>query len=231
MAALRVVAVVVAAAVGAGAAPAGGGIAELERLATSRKVVALTFDGGGNDAGAPGILRVLKRNAVPATFFLTGHFVRTYPRLARTIGKSFVVGNHTINHLHLTSLSSADVAHEIAGAATMIERATGRDTHPLFRFPYGDRDARTLAICHRLGYVSIRWTVDTLGWMGEPSQTPAGAVRRVVGNLTPGEIVLMHVGSAANGTTVDTLALPGVIRAVRARGYRFVAITGVRGPR
>jgi peptidoglycan/xylan/chitin deacetylase (PgdA/CDA1 family) len=204
---------------------------ELARLQTNQHVVALTFDGGGNADAAPGILSVLRRNRVPATFFLTGHFVRTYPALARAIGKSFVVGNHTVDHPHLTALSSAAVTREIADAATLIKNATGRDTHPLFRFPYGDRDSRTLAICHRLGYVSIRWTVDTLGWMGAPAQTPAGAERRVLANLVPGEIVLMHLGSAANGTTVDTKALPGVIRAVRARGYRFVTLKDVRGPR
>ena len=204
---------------------------ELVRLQTNQRVVALTFDGGGNANGAPGVLAVLRRERVPATFFLTGHFVRTYPALARAIGKSFVVGNHTVDHPRLTALSDAAVTHEIADAATMIKQATGRDTHPLFRFPYGDRNARTLSICHRLGYVSIRWTVDTLGWMGAPTQTPTGAKQRVIANLVPGEIVLMHVGSAANGTTVDTKALPGVIRAVRARGYRFVTLKDVRGPR
>lgn len=203
---------------------------ELVRLETNQHVVALTFDGGGNANGAPAILSVLRRDKVPATFFLTGHFVRTYPALARAIGKTYVVGNHTINHLELPRLSDADVTHEIAGAAAMIQRATGDDPRPLFRFPYGARDSRTLAICHRLGYVSVRWTVDTWGWMGFPTQTPAGAVRRVLDNLVPGEIVLMHVGAAANGTTVDTKALPTVIRLVRARGYRFVTLRDVRGP-
>jgi peptidoglycan/xylan/chitin deacetylase (PgdA/CDA1 family) len=204
---------------------------ELVRLQTSQHVVALTFDGGGNATGALGILAVLKRQQVRATFFLTGQFVRTYPNLARAIGKTYLVGNHTVDHLPLPALSSARVFQEIGGAATMIKRPTGRDPHPHFRFPYGARDARALMICHRLGYVSVRWTVDTLGWMGEPTQTPAGATRRVLENVEPGEIILMHLGSAASGSIVDTQALPGVIRAVRARGYRFVTLSGVRGPR
>ena len=204
---------------------------ELVRLQTNQHVVALTFDGGGNADGAKGILAILRRDDVPATFFLTGHFVRAYPQIARAIGRRYVVGNHTVNHLQLTHLSDAAVTREIATAAAEIERATGRDTHPLFRFPYGDRDARTLAICHRLGYVSIRWTVDTWGWMGAASQTVAGATRRVLTNLVPGEIVLMHLGSARDHSTIDTKALPGVIRAVRARGYRFVTLRDVRPPR
>jgi peptidoglycan/xylan/chitin deacetylase (PgdA/CDA1 family) len=203
---------------------------ELVRLQTRQHVVALTFDGGGNADGAKRILAVLRRERVPATFFLTGHFVHAYPAIARAIGRRYAVGNHTVDHTDLLGRSSASVRYEIAAAATMILRATGRNTQPLFRFPYGARDARTLAICRRLGYVSIRWTVDTWGWMGA-SQSPAGALRRVLGHLVPGEIVLMHVGSARDHTTVDTNVLPAVIRAVRARGYRFVTLSSVRAPR
>jgi peptidoglycan/xylan/chitin deacetylase (PgdA/CDA1 family) len=204
---------------------------ELVRLQTRQHVVALTFDGGGNAAGAPKILATLRRDHVPATFFLTGHFVRSYPAVSRAIGRRFVVGNHTVNHLELPRLSSAAVTREITVAQRLIQRATGRDPRPLFRFPYGSRDARTLAICHRLGYVSVRWTVDTLGWMGRSVQTPAGAERRVLGQLVPGEIVLMHLGSARDGGTIDTQALPSIIHAIRARGYRFVTLKDVRGPR
>ena len=204
---------------------------ELVRLQTRQHVVALTFDGGGNADGAKSIFKTLTRDRVPATFFLTGHFVRAYPELARAIGRRYLVANHTVDHPHLTALSNASVTREIAQANVLIKRATGRDTHPLFRFPYGDRDTRTLAICHRLGYVSIRWTVDTLGWMGESSQSVPGAIRRVLGHLVPGEIVLMHVGSARDRSTIDTKALPAVIRDMRARGYRFVTLSGVRGPR
>jgi peptidoglycan/xylan/chitin deacetylase (PgdA/CDA1 family) len=204
---------------------------ELVRLQTRQHVVALTFDGGGDAGAARRIMTTLRRDRVPATFFLTGHFVQTYPAIARAIGRRFVVGNHTVDHADLTRLSDAAVTHEIAGAATEIRRATGRDTRPLFRFPYGARDARTLTICHRLGYVSVRWTVDTMGWMGASVQTAAGAVRRVVDGLVPGEVVLMHLGSARDGSTIDAHALPAVIRAVRSRGYRFVTLRDVTGPR
>jgi peptidoglycan/xylan/chitin deacetylase (PgdA/CDA1 family) len=204
---------------------------ELVRLQTRQHVVALTFDGGGNAAGARRILTTLRRDRVPATFFLTGHFVRSYPAIARAIGRRFVVGNHTVDHADLTRLPDAAVTREIAGAAAQIRRVTGRDTHPLFRFPYGARDSRTLAICHRLGYVSVRWTVDTSGWMGTSVQTSTGAVRRVLDRLVPGEIVLMHLGAAYDGSTIDAHALPAVIRAVRARGYRFVTLRDVTGPR
>ena len=202
---------------------------ELVRLETSQKVVALTFDGGGNDAAASSVLRTLRRTRTPATFFLTGRFVRLYPQIARAIGRDhYPVGNHTVDHSDMLGLSPAQDAWEIAAAQTQIRRATGEDPHPLFRFPYGSRDARTIAIARRLGYVSVRWTVDTWGWMGSCCQSVSGVVQRVVSHLVPGEIVLMHLGSARDGATLDSNALPRVIAAVRARGYRFVTLRGVR---
>ncbi len=204
---------------------------EIVRLQTPQHVVALTFDGGGNSDGVRSVLAVLRRERVPATFFLTGHFVQSYPALARAIGRRFPVGNHTVNHYDLLRLSPAAASREVTHAETMIQRATGRDTHPYFRFPYGSRNARTLRLVNRLGYASVRWTVDTWGWMGLSQQSVGGAARRVREHLVPGEIVLMHLGSSRDRSRIDTKALPRIIRLVRARGYRFVTLAGVRAPR
>jgi peptidoglycan/xylan/chitin deacetylase (PgdA/CDA1 family) len=204
---------------------------EIVRLQTRQPVVALTFDGGGNADAAKGVLATLRREHVPATFFLTGHFVQSYPALARAIGRRYPVGNHTVNHLDLLRLSPAVATREITRAEAQIEHATGRDTHPYFRFPYGSRNGRTLRLVNRLGYASVRWTVDTWGWMGRSQQSVRGAVRRVRNKLVPGEIVLMHLGSARDHSTIDSKALPTVIRLVRARGYRFVTLAGIQAPR
>jgi peptidoglycan/xylan/chitin deacetylase (PgdA/CDA1 family) len=203
---------------------------ELVRLQTRQHVVALTFDGGGNADAAKSVLAILRREHVPGTFFLTGHFVETYPLLARAIGRRYPVANHTVDHLDLRRLSTPSAARQITRAQTMILHATGRDARPLFRFPYGARDARTLGIVHSLGYASVRWTVDTWGWMGLAAQSVAGAARRVLHGLVPGEIVLMHLGSARDRSTIDSHALPRIIRSVRARGYRFVTLAGIRAP-
>ena len=204
---------------------------EIVRLQTRQHVVALTFDGGGNADGAKGVLTELRRAKVPATFFLTGHFVQSYPLLARTIGRRYPVGNHTVNHLDMLRLSPAAERREVTRAAAMIQQATGRDTHPYFRFPYGSRDSRVLSLVNRLGYASVRWTVDTWGWMGLSQQSVRGAARRVLDHLVPGEIVLMHLGSSRDHSTIDSKALPAVIQLVHARGYRFVTLKGIQAPR
>ncbi len=191
---------------------------ELVRLQTRQRVVALTFDAGGSDAGGRSILATLARDRVRATFFLTGHFVDSYPVLARTIGARFVVGNHTQTHPRLPRLPDAAVRREILGGQQRILAVTRHDPRPLFRFPYGDRDARTIRISRQLGYVPIRWTVDSLGWKGA-SRT--AIVSQVVGSLEPGAIVLMHVDAS------DAAALPAVVAALRARTYRFVTLASV----
>ena len=199
--------------------------AEWTALPTDRKVVALTFDAGGNDAGVAAILAALSDAGAPATFFLTGRWTEVYPDAACRIAAAYPIGNHTYSHPHLTGLSDAAVDDQVAGAADVIEATCGQDPRPLFRFPYGESDARTLGLVHALGYGGIRWTVDTLGWEGRSAgQTPETVLSRVLAKLGPGEIVLMHVGAATDGTTLDADALPAVIREVRARGYELVAV-------
>lgn len=199
--------------------------AEWRTVPTRAKVVALTFDGGANAAGAPAILAALERAHAPATFFLTGRWVETFPEPARAIGAGFVVGNHTYDHLDLTALPPRSVRTQVERAERAIVRVTGQSSRPLLRFPFGARNAATIELVNELGYGSIAWTVDTLGWQGTDAGRSAASVRaRVLRALEPGAIVLMHVGAAPDGSTLDADALPQLISAVRARGYRLVGL-------
>jgi peptidoglycan/xylan/chitin deacetylase (PgdA/CDA1 family) len=199
-------------------------------IPVSQRVVALTFDAGANADGVPAILATLRRDGVPATFFLTGNFVRDFPAAARSIAAAgFRIGDHTVTHPHLTQLSDAAVRQEILGG--QIAAVTGRNTAPLFRFPFGDASARVIAIANQAGYVPIRWTVDTLGWEGTAGHITATVVAsRVLAAAQPGGIVLMHVGSNPDDhTTFDADALPAVISGLRAQGYSFVTLDALTG--
>jgi peptidoglycan/xylan/chitin deacetylase (PgdA/CDA1 family) len=201
-------------------------------IPTTRRVVALTFDAGANADAVPSILATLRHEGVPATFFLTGNFVRDFPAAARSIAAAgFRIGDHTISHPYLTHLSDTAVQREIAGGAQQIMSVTGKNPAPLFRFPYGDADARTIAIANQAGYVPVRWTVDTLGWEGTAGHISASVVvSRVLAAARPGEIVLMHVGSNPDDhTTFDADALAQVISGLRARGYSFVTLDALTG--
>ena len=217
-----------------GAPPVSGRLAgqDWTFIPTTRHVVALTFDAGANADGVASILATLRRDHVPATFFLTGDFVRAFPATARAIAAAGErLGDHTISHPYLTQLGDSAVRQQILGAAQQIIAVTGQDPAPLFRFPFGDADARTIGIANRAGYVPVRWTVDTLGWEGRAGHISAAVVAaRVLAALRPGEIVLMHVGSNPDDhTTFDADALPQVISELRARGYSFVTLDALTG--
>jgi len=202
-------------------------------LPTGQKIVALTFDAGSGDQGLAKILKTLADKSIPGTFFLTGQFVQRYPNDARAIAAVDMhsIGNHTRDHPHMNQLSDTAVRDEIVSAEQAIVSVTVRHPWPLYRFPYGESSSRTIAIANSLGYGSIRWTVDTLGWEGsiDANGNPTGqsvttVTSRALNAARAGEIVLMHVGAAPDGTTLDADALAGMIDGLRARGYSFVAI-------
>ncbi len=198
--------------------------------ATAR-VVALTFDAGANADGVAKIVATLGAKDVPATFFLTGRWATLFPAQASSIGTRFAIGNHSMTHPHFNELSDDAARREVEQARAVIGAESGVDPLPLFRFPFGERNAHNRELVNGLGYLSIGWTVDTLGWQGTSGGRTVGSVKnRVLASLQPGEIVLMHVGShPTDQSTLDADALPSVIDAVRAAGYGFVTVPGGLG--
>ncbi len=205
---------------------------DVEVLPTTRPVVALTFDAGSNADGLPAILRTLAAERVTGTFFLTGDFATRHPESVRALvaAAGHRLGNHSATHPYFTKLSDDAIRAELAGGQRRILSAGGTDPRPLFRFPYGDRNARTIATVNAAGYVAVRWTVDTLGWKGTSGGiTAQTVVDRTVAGARPGEIVLMHVGSHPDDrSTLDADALPAVITQLRAKGYGFTTLEALR---
>ena len=200
-----------------------------EKLPTTQKIFALTFDAGASDAGVARIVSTLIDRHVSATFFVTGQFARTYPGAVRIIDRGgFAIGNHSDTHPHFPDLTNDQIAVELARAEASISALTGETTKPLFRFPFGDRETLDIVVVNRLGYIPFRWTVDSLGWQGTSSTlagSAAAVCKRVVDAAVPGGIALMHVGANPDdGTTFDADALPCIISGISAKGYKFVDI-------
>jgi peptidoglycan/xylan/chitin deacetylase (PgdA/CDA1 family) len=201
-------------------------------LPTSARVVAVTFDGGASDTGVPSILATLAESDVPATFFVTGDFAQRYPDRVRSMAAAgHRVGNHSDTHPDFTTLTAAEQVDQIQQAEAKIRDLTGTSTLPWFRFPFGASTPAAIDTVNRQGYSSIGWTVDTLGWKGTSGgQAVDSVVDRVLGTARAGQIVLMHVGANPDdGTTLDADALPRIIEALRAEGYRFVTLDAALG--
>jgi peptidoglycan/xylan/chitin deacetylase (PgdA/CDA1 family) len=198
----------------------------IQRIPTSQRVAALTFDCGGGAQGVASILATLAREHVTATFFLSGDFIRLHPDLLHAIAAAgHVVGDHSVTYPHMTTLTTSQVRAQVLDAARSITELTGHDPRPWFRFPYGEYDARTLAVVNDLGFAAIGWSVDSKGYLGTSAGTAQDVSDRVVAARSPGMVVLMHVGANPDDkTTFDADALPSVITRLRAAGYGFVTV-------
>lgn len=203
----------------------------MTQISTSRRVVALTFDAGAGNEGVASIVATLRREGVPASFFVTGAWASQNPALVRALAAVGPVGNHTYDHPHLPTLTDAQIRAQLDRTREIVLDAAGAETRPRFRFPFGDYSTHTLGVVNDAGYLAVGWTVDSLGWQGTSGgMTAAKVTGRVLAALTPGEIVLMHVGAhPTDHSTLDADALPQVIAALRAAGYTFVTLDALAG--
>ena len=196
---------------------------------TNQRVVALTFDAGSDPGFTTQILDELAARHVTATFGITGLWAQANPGLVRRIAAA---GNQIVNHswdhrsftgvsTNTTPLTSDQIAQELTRTDNLIRQLTGHGTAGWFRPPYGDRNSAVDAAAGAAGYRwELMWTVDTLGWKGVAPDT---VVQRALAYLAPGEIILMHVGSAST----DAAALPALLTALQARGYGFVTVSAL----
>lgn len=200
---------------------------DVARIPIKEKVIALTFDGGGDAQGAETILAALSEYNIPATFFITGVFFEKFPDVTDKLA-DYELANHSLSHRDMTALAEDEFKNEINGLPEMLCKRQGLCglLAPFFRFPYGARDAETITRVNKMGYTAVRWTVDSLGWQGRKNERDERFVfERVMSKAEPGAIVLMHLGSAKDGSTLDADALADIIRALSAQGYRFATLS------
>lgn len=181
---------------------------------------ALTFDCGGTADGGPEVLETLEARGVPASFFMTGLFARHHPDLTRRIGARYPLGNHSMTHPKLNTLTAAQRSAEVVAAADALAEAAGRPADALFRFPYGIRNKESIGAVNAASYVSVGWTVDSAGWRDTSGgASTAMVVERVTKALAPGAIVLLHIGTTSpdDPSTVDATALPRLLDSITRR--------------
>ncbi len=214
-----------------GALPDGYGGQFWSSIPTTQKIAALTFDiGAANLGGLPMVLKTLHRDHVASTFFLIGAWVSRFKAAAIQIVKSgAAIGDLSLDHEHFPRIPDYSMREQVLGAQTEIEKVTGAQPWPWFRFPFGDHNDHTIAVVNSLGFASIGWTVDTLGWEGSSRGiTVKSIIARVVNARRPGEIVLLHPAATVDHSILDARALPGIIKALRSYGYSFVTIDALR---
>ena len=188
------------------------------------KRVALTYD-DGPAVLTPSFMARLKSLGVPATFFMIGQQVGGRAALVRQmLADGHMVANHSWSHPNMSGGGPAASA-QLSRASAAIRKATGF-TPCLFRPPYGGTGADLVRRTRAQGMTSILWSVDPLDWR---SPGTGSIVSRVVSGTGPGAIILSHDGGGPRGQTLS--ALPGIVKALKRKGYEFVTVNELLGYR
>ncbi|MEV7996092.1 polysaccharide deacetylase family protein [Streptomyces sp. NPDC086077] len=186
------------------------------------KCVALTFDAGPSENSAR-LLDILKEKRVPATFFLLGaRHIEKFPELVRRMSdEGHETASHTWDHKILTELEPDEIREELRRPNEEIERLTGRRP-TLMRPPQGRTDDTVHEICRELGLSEVLWSVTAKDYATEDSDLIR---RRVLDQTERDGIILLH--DIYDGTVP---AVPGVIDALKERGYVFVTVPQLLAP-
>ena len=180
------------------------------------KTIAISFDAAWGADKTRKIVEILKERDVRATFFLVGFWVDAYKEEVVYLADSGMeLGNHSKNHLHMSTLDAAKDKEEIEYVNRAVRNLTGI-TPKVFRAPFGEYDDKLISTVEESGMTAIQWDVDSLDWKGISGKE---IVQRVIEKVQSGSIILCH-----NNSDHILEALPTILDELTAKGYRFVPI-------
>lgn len=160
-------------------------------FAAKENEVWLTIDDGPDPTETPRILDVLREFDARATFFCIGRRVNARPDLARAmVDAGHDVQNHTFSHSAFTFWAATPrrAAREIELGSEAIRQATGREPS-LFRAPAGLGNAFVHAAAARARLRMVGWSAAGRDGI---AHDPEEVLRRILGNIRPGSIILLH---------------------------------------
>ncbi len=212
----------------------------IRRYGDKSKTIALTFDDGPDPTFTPQILRILKENHVPGTFFVLGSNAEMYPEILEQMwDDGNEIGNHTFTHPHFAEISAWRAALEVNATQRIIESITGRSTR-LFRPPFGEGGDTNAAdpdeIVHlletqKLGYITVGMNIDPNDYEKPGVDEIVNRIDRIIAqanhNLMSYNVILMHDGGGDRSQTVA--ALPKIIKDLKGKGYKFIPVSGLLG--
>jgi peptidoglycan/xylan/chitin deacetylase (PgdA/CDA1 family) len=179
--------------------------------------IALTFDDGPGEH-TPAVLDALADKEVLAAFFVLGRNVDGSPSLvARAADEGHEIANHSYTHRDLEDLEEDEIREEVLRTDQAI-RDAGAEPLPLLRPPFGhwDGPGGTVATAAAsVGYGIVTWTYSPTDYLADADTIRA----RVLDNLHPDAIILLHDGSSNAPEMIA--ALPAIIDGARDQGYCF----------
>lgn len=187
---------------------------------TNKKDIYLTFDNGYENGYTEKILDVLKEKRVPATFFITGQYIKDQPDLVkRMVQDGHIIGNHSWHHPDLTTISDEKLRNELQRIETEVKQLTGQKEMKYLRPPRGIFSERTLAVTKEMGYYNVFWSLAFQDWKVDQQRGWQYSYDSVTKQIHPGAVLLLHSISSDNAG-----ALSKIIDELRNRGYQFKSL-------
>lgn len=184
-----------------------------------KKYIYLTFDNGYEAGYTEKILEVLKQNEVPATFFLTAHYINTASDLVqRMIDEGHIIGNHTVNHKSMPDIGNETIKNEVMELHTAVYEKFGYEMKYI-RPPKGEYSERTVAYTNTLGYKTVMWSFAYDDWDEAKQGREEYGKKKILDNLHHGEIMLLHGTSKDNCNILDEC-----IKEIKNQGYEFKSL-------
>ena len=184
-----------------------------------KKKVYLTFDNGYEAGYTEKILEVLKQNAVKACFFVTAHYVNSKPELVQQmINEGHIVGNHTVNHKSMPSLSLEQIKSEVMELHTAVYEKFGYEMKYI-RPPKGEYSEQSVAYCKNLGYTTVMWSFAYDDWDESKQGREEYGKKKILDNVHNGAVLLLHATSKDNSNILDYC-----IKEIKNMGYEFATL-------
>ncbi|MDP4553166.1 polysaccharide deacetylase family protein [Alkalihalobacillus macyae] len=157
------------------------------------EAVLLTID-DAPDENSVEMAKTLKELDAPAIFFVNGHFLDTEEekaRLKEIHDMGFAIGNHTMSHSDLKTLSEEEQREEIVKLSDLIEEIIGEKPE-FFRAPFGSNTDYSKSLVKEEGMLLMNWTY---GYDWEKQYQEKAALTDIMVNtplLQNGANLLMH---------------------------------------
>jgi peptidoglycan-N-acetylmuramic acid deacetylase len=181
------------------------------------KTLYLTFDNGYEQGYTPKVLDVLKKEKVPATFFVTGHYLLSAGDLVkRMVKEGHIVGNHSWHHPDMTTVSDQRIREELEKVRVKTKELTGQKEMKYLRPPRGVFSERTMDIAKQEGYTHVFWSLAFVDWNVNQQRGWQYSYDNIMRQVHPGGVLLLHTVSKDNAD-----ALEKVIQDLKKKGYKF----------
>lgn len=178
--------------------------------------ICLTFDQGYENGYTSKILDVLKEKNVKAMFFVVQDYAERNGELVqRMIDEGHTVGNHSVKHKSMPTLSEDECIEEIKGLHDYIKENFDYEMN-LFRPPMGEYSEYSLAVTKNCGYKTVLWSFAYADWDTDNQPDKTQSLEKLTNALHDGAIYLLHSVSSTN----DEI-LADFIDNAREAGYEF----------